>query len=76
MPRPASTYLVVRVFGNIFSCQSCDIRHCDAVDDILVRLTGLQWAGCDVSRLGKQAARQKRRVAVYRAIDRQQQVTA
>lgn len=64
-------YLVVRVVRNLFSFHRCDIRGSYVIDDILVRLAGLERASCDVSCLGKQTARQKRQVALYQVIDRQ-----
>lgn len=64
-------YLVISVISNIFSCLCCDICSSYAIEDILVCLTGLQGASCDISCLGKQTARQKRQVALYQVIDRQ-----
>ena len=64
-------YLIVRIFRNIFSCHCCYICNSYVIDDILVCLTGLQGASCDVLCLGKQTARQKRQVALYQVIDHQ-----
>lgn len=64
-------HLVVRVVRNLFTFHRCDIRAPYVIDDILVRLAGLERASCDVSCLGKQTARQKRQVALYQVIDRQ-----
>lgn len=46
-------------FGDFLGRQRGDPRRSQTVDDVLVGLTGFQWAGRDVPRLGEQAARHK-----------------